>query len=79
MSKEPIDRAADAIKGTVDDVRDRGHENAHRSEAETERMRREVAGDAMDPGEKAGSAVNEAKNRAQAEIDKMKRELRDRT
>lgn len=79
MSKEPIDRAADAIKRTVDDARDRVHESAHRGEAETERVRRDVAGDAMNPGEKAGSVANEAKNRAQAEIDKMKRELRDRT
>lgn len=78
MSKDPIDRAADAIKGTIDDARDRVHEKAHRSEAETEKMRRDVAGDAMDPAEKAGSVVNEAKNRAQAEIDAMKRELRDR-
>ena len=79
MGKDSIDRAADAIKGGVDDARDRVHENEHRSEAETERMRRDVAGDAMDPGQKAGSVANEAKNRAQAELDKMKRELRDRT
>ena len=79
MSKDPIDRAADAIKGTVDDARDRVHENKHRSEAEPERLRRDVAGDVMKPGEKAGSMANEAKNRAQAEIDAMKRELRDRT
>lgn len=78
MSKDSIDRAADAIKGAIDDTRDRVHENAHRSEAETEKMRRDVGGGAMDPGEKAGSVANEAKNRAQAEIDAMKRELRDR-
>lgn len=79
MSKDSIDRAADAIKGTIDDARDRVHENAHRSEAEAERMRRKAAGDAMKPSDKAGSAANEAKNRAQAEIDAMKRELRDRS
>jgi len=79
MSKDSIDRAGDAIKKTIDDVRDRVHETEHRSEAETERVRRDVAGDAMNPGEKAGSVVNEAKNRTQAEIDAMKRELRDHT
>jgi hypothetical protein len=33
----------------------------------------------MTPGEKAGSVVNEAKHRTQAEIDSAKRNLRDKT
>ena len=78
MSKDSLDRAADAIKGTVDDVKDRMHETQHRSAAEGERGRRELLGDELTPGEKAGSIANEAKERAQAEIDAIKRELRDR-
>ena len=79
MSKDPLDRAADAIKRTVDDVKDRAHEAEHRSAAQDERARRDVLGDELTPGEKAGSIANEAKQRAQAEVDAMKRELRDKT
>ncbi len=79
MSKDPLDRAADAIKGGVDDVRDRVHENEHRSEADAERARRDLSADEMSPGEKAGSIADEAKHRAEAEVDAMKRELRDKT
>jgi hypothetical protein len=78
MSKDPLDRAADAIKGGIDDVKDRVHESQHRSAAEGERGKRELLGDELTPGEKAGSVANEAKHRAQAEIDAMKRELRDK-
>lgn len=78
MSKDSLDRAADAIKGSVDDVKDRVHETEHRSAAEGERGRRDLLGDQLTPGEKAGSVVHEAKERAQAEVDAMKRELRDK-
>lgn len=78
MSKDPLDRAADAIKEGIDDVKDRVHEAQHRSAAETENERREVLGDRMSAGEKAGSIADEAKNRAQAEIDAIKQEIRDR-
>lgn len=79
MSKDPLDRAADAIKGGVDDVKDRVHENEHRSAAEAEQKRRELLGDEMKPGEKAGSIADEAKHRAEAEVDAIKREVRDKT
>lgn len=79
MSKDPLDRAADAIKRGVDDVKDRVHENEHRTAAEGEQARRDLLGDEMSPGEKAGSIADEAKNRAQAEVDAIKRELRDKT
>jgi hypothetical protein len=78
MSKDPLDHAADAVKRGVDDVKDRLHESEHRTAAEGERARRDLLGDEMKPGEKAGSIADEAKNRAQAEIDAMKRELRDK-
>ena len=69
----------DTVKKAVDDVRDATHETLHRSSAEAERARREVAGDEMTTGEKVKSVANEAKNRAQAEIDEAKRKVRDRT
>jgi hypothetical protein len=78
MSKDPLDRARDAIKKTVDDATDTIHEGHHRSDADAEKARRRLLGDEMTPSEKAGSVVNEAKNRTQAEIDAAKRNLRDK-
>ncbi|MBV9233200.1 MAG: hypothetical protein JO030_04095 [Candidatus Eremiobacteraeota bacterium] len=78
MSKDPLDKTADAVKKVADNVRDSVHEAGHRSNAEGERVKRETLGDSMTPGEKAGSAVNEAKERVQAEFDKGKRDLRDK-
>lgn len=79
MSKDTLDKASDAIKHTVDDVKDAVHEGGHRATADAEKSKRETLGDEMTPSEKAGSAMNEAKNRAQAEYDSAKRHLRDKT
>lgn len=79
MSKDPLDKVADAIKKTADDVRDGLHEAGHRSAAEGERAKRDALGNEMTPGEKAGSALNEAKQRVQAEIDASKQRIRDKT
>ena len=66
----------DTIKNTIDDVRDTANEAKHRTVAEAEHARRDIAGNDMTLGDKTKSAANELKNRAQAEIDKTKRELR---
>lgn len=79
MSKDPLDKAADAIKKTADNVRDSLHEAVHRSAADGEHTKRDLAGDEMTPGEKAGSLLNEAKQRTQAEIDAAKQRLRNKT
>ncbi len=79
MSKDPLDKAANAIKKITDDVRDSVHEAGHRSAAEGERAKRDVAGNEMTPGEKAGSVLNEAKHRTQAEIDAAKQHIRNKT
>ena len=77
--KDFVNKAADAVEDTVKDVRDTVNETSHRSEADAEKTKRSAVGDAMTPGEKAGSLLNEEKNRAQAEWDKTKREVRDKT
>ncbi len=74
--KDTFNRAADAVEDTVKNVRDTVNEASHRSEGDAEREKRRVAGDVMTPGEKAESLVNEGKNRAQAEWDKTKRDVR---
>jgi glycerol-3-phosphate O-acyltransferase len=79
MSKDGLDKASDAIKRGVDDVKDTIHETQHRSAAEGEKARRKALDDELTTGEKVGSAIHEAKHRTQAEIDKAKREARDRT
>jgi hypothetical protein len=79
MSKDPVTRAADAVKHAVDDTKDAIHEAAHRSNADAEKMRREAFGNEMTPGEKIGSSANEIKERAEAKLDEAKRKLRDRS
>jgi hypothetical protein len=79
VSKDTLDKAADAIKKTTDDVKDTIHEGTHRTAADAERARREGLGDEMTGGEKARSVLNEAKHRTQAEIDAAKRNIRDHT
>jgi flagellar hook-basal body complex protein FliE len=75
MKNDPIDKAADTIKGTIDDVRDTAHEASHRAKANAERERRDMD-DTMTPGEKAKSMAEEAKNRIQANVDEAKRRVR---
>lgn len=74
-----LDKVANAVKRGVDNVRDTVHEGQHRSAADLEREKRATLGDAMTPGEKAGSALNEAKHRVEAEYDSAKREVRNKT
>jgi gas vesicle protein len=79
VGKDILDKAADTVKVTVDNVKDTVHEGQHRSAADAERAKRETLGNEMTPGEKVGSAVNEAKHRTQAEYDAVKRDVRERT
>lgn len=77
LSKDAIDKVSDAIKHTVDDVKDSVHEGQQRSAADVEKAKRETLGDELTPSEKVRSALNEAKHRTQAEIDAAKRNIRD--
>jgi len=79
LSKNTLDKAADAVKKTVDNVKDTVHEGQHRSAADAERAKREALGNEMTPGEKVGSTLNEAKHRTQAEYDAAKRDIREET
>jgi hypothetical protein len=74
-----IDDLKRSVKDTVDDVKDGVHESEHRTNADSERLRREENGDLMTPGEKLESGITEGKERVQAEYDKTKRDVRDRT
>ena len=64
------------IDKTAKDVRDSVDELGHRTNANLEQTKRDVAGDAMTPGEKAKSMTNQAKNQVQADLDRAKRDIR---
>jgi hypothetical protein len=69
----------DNINNAVGTVKDAVSEAGHKSTAEAERERREVAGDTMTTSEKVGSVANEGKNDVQAGIDHAKGEARKET
>ncbi|HLJ83226.1 MAG TPA: hypothetical protein VKT51_03485 [Candidatus Eremiobacteraceae bacterium] len=69
----------DQLKKTVADGKDAAHELEHRTKAELERAKRDVAGDEMTTGEKVKSFVHEDVERTKADMDEAKRKLRDKT
>jgi ElaB/YqjD/DUF883 family membrane-anchored ribosome-binding protein len=64
------------LRNVVGAVKDAVSEVGHKSTAEAEHARRDIAGDTMTTGEKLGSVANEVKNNAQAGIDHAKVEAR---
>lgn len=66
------------IDKTGKNVRDTVSEMKHRTEAEAEKLNRE-SDPTMSQGDRARSAANETKNNIQADIDKGKREIRNKT
>jgi hypothetical protein len=66
----------DDLKNAVGAVKDSFSEAGHKSAADAEHVRRDVAGDTMTTGEKVGSVANEGKNNIQAGIDHAKVEAR---
>ena len=65
----------EVVKG-IDNVRDGFSEAGHRATAEGEQTKRDVAGDAMTPGEHVESMFNQAKNSVQADVDATKQDAR---
>ncbi len=64
------------LNKVVDNVKDAASEAGHKSAAEGEQAKRDVAGDDMTAGEKAGSMFNQAKNSVQADADSTKQDIR---
>ncbi len=67
---------ANEIKNTVGAVKDAVSEAGHKSAADAEHARRDIAGDTMTTSEKLGSLANEVKNNVQAGVDHAKVEAR---
>jgi hypothetical protein len=75
--KDAFEHSVDALKKGAEDVKDTVSEIGHRSAAEGEQAKRDVAGDEMTLGEKAGSVLNQGKESTLAEGAAAKRDLRD--
>jgi hypothetical protein len=69
----------DQVKKAVENTKDAAHELEHRTKAELERAKRDIAGDTMTTGEKVKSFANEDLEKTKADIDEAKRKLRDKT
>jgi hypothetical protein len=77
--KDEFNKVVDKVKDAVENVKDAASEATHRGAAEAEQQKRDVAGDEMTTGEKAGSMINQAKNTVQGDIDATKRDVRKNT
>jgi hypothetical protein len=75
--KDAFEHGVDALKKEAEDVKDAISEMGHKAAAEGEVVKRDVAGDEMTLGEKAGSVFNQGKESTLAGIDATKRDLRD--
>ncbi len=69
----------DAFDKMGKDVKDTVNETGHRSAAEGEQAKRDVAGRDMTVGENVNSMANQAKENIQADTSATKREARDST
>jgi hypothetical protein len=74
--KDAIDDGLDAVKRGAENVKDTISEAGHRSAAEGEQAKRDVAGDDMTLGEKAGSVVRQGTESVKADLDASKRDVR---
>jgi hypothetical protein len=79
VQKEDINKLVEAVKDTVENVRDTASEAVHRVAAQAEQQKRNLVGDQMTTGAKATSMMSQAKQTAQGDIDAMKREDRNKT
>ena len=77
--RDALDHAGNALKDGANNVKDTISEAGHRSAAEGEQAKREVAGDQMTVGENVGSMFNQGKETIKADIDAGKRDVRNNT
>lgn len=75
--KDTIDEGIESLKKAGENIKDAISEAGHRAAAQGEEAKRDIAGDAMSPIDKAGSLLNETKESVLADVDKAKQDLRD--
>ena len=69
----------DELGKIVDNVKDAISEAGHKSAAEGEQAKRDVAGDTMTPGEQLGSVLNQGKESLLGNVDAAKQDVRNDT
>jgi hypothetical protein len=74
--KDTFDKGLDAVKKGAENVKDTVSELGHRTAAEGEQTKRDVAGDEMTLGEKAGSVIHQGTETVKGDIDAGKRDVR---
>ena len=74
--KDTFEKGLDAVKKGAENVKDTVSELGHRGAAEGEQTKRDVAGDEMTLGEKAGSVINQGTETIKGDIDAGKRDVR---
>ncbi|GAC1659087.1 MAG: hypothetical protein NVS4B13_03110 [Candidatus Elarobacter sp.] len=74
--KDAFDKGLDAAKKGVENVKDSVSELGHRTAAEGEQTKRDVAGDEMTLGEKAGSVIHQGTETIKGDLDAGKRDVR---
>jgi hypothetical protein len=74
--KDALEKGIDAVKKGAENVKDTVSELGHRGAAEGEQTKRDVAGDEMTLGEKAGSVINQGTETIKGDIDAGKRDVR---
>jgi hypothetical protein len=67
------------LKKTVDNVKDAFNEAGHKANADAEQTERDLAGDALTPGEQVRSVANQAKEETLAGVDRAKQTIRNNT
>ena len=67
------------LKDAVNNIKDTVSEAGHRSAAEGEQAKRDVAGDEMTASQKLGSMVNQGAETIKADVDASKRDVRNNT
>jgi hypothetical protein len=77
--KDAFDNLLDIARDTVANVMVATNEATHRTAAEAEQTKRDVAGDQMTVGQNGGSMLDQAKNYVRADIDAAKRDVRNNT
>jgi hypothetical protein len=76
---DDVTKVVDSVQDAGKNIKDEVSEGIHRGTADAEQKKREMAGDQMTTSEKANSILNQEKQTAQADIDAMKRDARNKT
>jgi uncharacterized membrane protein len=77
--KDEVTKVVDDVKDAGKNLKDEVSEGIHRGTADAEQKKREIAGDEMTAAEKASSIARQEKHTAQADVDALKRDARDKT